>query len=120
MLVPALAVAGPVLVIARSAEVLTVVLNVAVLLAALLSLVVLLTTAVSVSTVLLVTAGLIAATMVIVVLAFFFNDTASTEIYALSLHDALPIYTKVSPAGNVSVTKTFWALDGPLLVTDRV
>src|SRR5438067_9079244 len=23
---------------------------------------------------------------------FFFNDTASTEIYTLSLHDALPIY----------------------------
>src|SRR5258708_29591560 len=26
---------------------------------------------------------------------FFFNDTASTEIYTLSLHDALPIYTCV-------------------------
>src|SRR2546427_6364948 len=25
---------------------------------------------------------------------FFFNDTATTEIYTLSLHDALPIYTK--------------------------
>src|SRR2546427_2182092 len=25
-------------------------------------------------------------------LAFFFNDTATTEIYTLSLHDALPIY----------------------------
>src|SRR2546427_479223 len=24
-------------------------------------------------------------------LSFFFNDTATTEIYALSLHDALPI-----------------------------
>src|SRR5438874_7307257 len=24
---------------------------------------------------------------------FFFNDTASTEIYTLSLHDALPIFT---------------------------
>src|SRR5436309_10530902 len=24
---------------------------------------------------------------------FFFNDTAPTEIYTLSLHDALPIYT---------------------------
>jgi len=23
---------------------------------------------------------------------FFFNDTATTEIYTLSLHDALPIY----------------------------
>src|SRR3712207_7603339 len=26
---------------------------------------------------------------------FFFNDTATTEIYTLSLHDALPIYIKV-------------------------
>src|SRR2546427_10039733 len=28
---------------------------------------------------------------------FFFNDTATTEIYTLSLHDALPIYPRVSP-----------------------
>ena len=27
-----------------------------------------------------------------VILSFFFNDTATTEIYTLSLHDALPIY----------------------------
>src|SRR2546430_5349594 len=27
---------------------------------------------------------------------FFFNDTATTEIYTLSLHDALPIYFVVS------------------------
>src|SRR2546430_11015445 len=26
-------------------------------------------------------------------LFFFFNDTATTEIYTLSLHDALPIWT---------------------------
>src|SRR3712207_7310425 len=26
---------------------------------------------------------------------FFFNDTATTEIYTLSLHDALPIYAAV-------------------------
>src|SRR5438477_12220741 len=26
-------------------------------------------------------------------LFFFFNDTATTQIYTLSLHDALPIYT---------------------------
>ena len=26
--------------------------------------------------------------------SFFFNDTATTEIYTLSLHDALPIYEK--------------------------
>src|SRR6266446_10812430 len=28
----------------------------------------------------------------IVMCFFFFNDTATTEIYTLSLHDALPIY----------------------------
>src|SRR6266567_8143045 len=27
----------------------------------------------------------------LIVLCFFFNDTATTEIYTLSLHDALPI-----------------------------
>src|SRR3712207_8152523 len=27
---------------------------------------------------------------------FFFNDTATTEIYTLSLHDALPIYGKLA------------------------
>src|SRR5260370_39225717 len=26
--------------------------------------------------------------------SFFFNDTATTEIYTLSLHDALPIFRK--------------------------
>src|SRR6266571_6439052 len=31
-------------------------------------------------------------------LVFFFNDTATTEIYTLSLHDALPI--SVQPAGR--------------------
>src|SRR6266404_2751206 len=45
-------------------------------------------------------------------LGFFFNDTATTEIYTLSLHDALPIpYTSstsrlaagVSEAGSTSV-----------------
>ena len=28
-------------------------------------------------------------------LCFFFNDTATTEIYTLSLHDALPILVKL-------------------------
>src|SRR3712207_8405854 len=30
-------------------------------------------------------------------LYFFFNDTATTEIYTLSLHDALPICTATTP-----------------------
>src|SRR2546427_7694385 len=33
---------------------------------------------------------------------FFFNDTATTEIYTLSLHDALPILPRDSP---VSVSR---------------
>src|SRR3712207_7718922 len=28
-------------------------------------------------------------------LSFFFNDTATTEIYTLSLHDALPIFQRL-------------------------
>src|SRR5436309_12627935 len=36
---------------------------------------------------------------------FFFNDTATTEIYTLSLHDALPICTTVS-AGTLRVNNT--------------
>src|SRR3712207_8436896 len=34
-----------------------------------------------------------------ILLVFFFNDTATTEIYTLSLHDALPIYSKL-PMGE--------------------
>src|SRR3712207_9282040 len=30
--------------------------------------------------------------MIEMILFFFFNDTATTEIYTLSLHDALPIF----------------------------
>src|SRR5256885_9519508 len=33
---------------------------------------------------------------------FFFNDTATTEIYTLSLHDALPIY-QIGRAGSPGV-----------------
>src|SRR3712207_6967704 len=32
---------------------------------------------------------------------FFFNDTATTEIYTLSLHDALPIFAAVAVAAGV-------------------
>src|SRR5438270_10708892 len=36
---------------------------------------------------------------VYLILFFFFNDTATTEIYTLSLHDALPIsFTYIDPA----------------------
>src|SRR2546426_4873531 len=33
-------------------------------------------------------------TFVAILFFFFFNDTATTEIYTLSLHDALPIFSK--------------------------
>src|SRR3712207_7074171 len=36
--------------------------------------------------------------MLTVVAFFFFNDTATTEIYTLSLHDALPIFNVALPA----------------------
>src|SRR5688572_32758076 len=44
---------------------------------------------------------------------FFFNDTATTEIYTLSLHDALPIFnafgprTRISPMCETSKRPTF-------------
>src|SRR2546430_17090326 len=41
-------------------------------------------------------------------LFFFFNDTATTEIYTLSLHDALPIS---SPARPVQLIRTPSSLD---------
>src|SRR5688572_33116738 len=36
---------------------------------------------------------------------FFFNDTATTEIYTLSLHDALPILTNLSTECLIQLTK---------------
>src|SRR2546430_11973098 len=44
---------------------------------------------------------------VIVRIFFFFNDTATTEIYTLSLHDALPICVPAHAAADVR-----W--DGPI------
>src|SRR5438552_18122010 len=44
---------------------------------------------------------------------FFFNNTSSTDIYTLSLHDALPIYDVISSFGG----KTSYDADNrPLLV----
>ena len=44
---------------------------------------------------------------------FFFNDTATTEIYTLSLHDALPIFPRIAraydePFGNSSALPTYF------------
>src|SRR3712207_8692167 len=38
---------------------------------------------------------------------FFFNDTATTEIYTLSLHDALPISSM--PRSRILVMKSKWS-----------
>ena len=46
-------------------------------------------------------------------LIFFFNDTATTEIYTLSLHDALPI-SKFRSAGPVQWVKVEVAEEGKL------
>src|SRR5256886_16576739 len=35
---------------------------------------------------------------------FFFNDTATTEIYTLSLHDALPIYAAIAQVAILRFT----------------
>src|SRR3712207_5674098 len=39
--------------------------------------------------------------MILTLCFFFFNDTATTEIYTLSLHDALPISQRFNHAGSV-------------------
>src|SRR5258708_29869434 len=46
---------------------------------------------------------------------FFFNDTATTEIYTLSLHDALPIYCLAQIAGaGAALDQGFRLPFGPL------
>src|SRR2546430_17348682 len=45
---------------------------------------------------------------------FFFNDTATTEIYTLSLHDALPISRGGSPPGGRRLWPASGARPGPL------
>src|SRR2546422_8521470 len=46
---------------------------------------------------------------------FFFNDTATTEIYTLSLHDALPICSDQNSYGNQlqwdSAVESRWPTD---------
>src|SRR3712207_8928113 len=47
------------------------------------------------------------------VCVFFFNDTATTEIYTLSLHDALPIFPReVPPWSTVHHYFRAWRIDG--------
>src|SRR3712207_9485412 len=48
---------------------------------------------------------------VILFIVFFFNDTATTEIYTLSLHDALPISTPSTASGRSSAR---WSSSSPV------
>src|SRR3712207_8556579 len=55
---------------------------------------------------------------------FFFNDTATTEIYTLSLHDALPIWAVsmpgfCSPAGAFSARCSYWTRPSGMIRTIR-
>src|SRR2546430_11196499 len=45
---------------------------------------------------------------------FFFNDTATTEIYTLSLHDALPIYRKGGGNALVIVMSAYGGEDAAI------
>src|SRR2546429_9175668 len=45
---------------------------------------------------------------------FFFNDTATTEIYTLSLHDALPISSRCSPVRRSKCCRSTWASNRPV------
>src|SRR3712207_9057820 len=52
----------------------------------------------------------------VIVFFFFFNDTATTEIYTLSLHDALPIYLHMvfyKPAPKSVMTLNRWGILEP-------
>src|SRR5438445_10134490 len=53
-------------------------------------------------------------------LLFFFNDTATTEIYTLSLHDALPIsFDSTLPQTPIRSRSDLWALNTTLNDPDR-
>src|SRR2546429_8636914 len=44
---------------------------------------------------------------------FFFNDTATTEIYTLSLHDALPISARATVSWTSAYAFAGWGRGGP-------
>src|SRR5258708_24177839 len=50
---------------------------------------------------------------------FFFNDTATTEIYTLSLHDALPIFPLGTQSATVTITTSNGTVNFQVNVTVR-
>src|SRR2546427_12815131 len=54
------------------------------------------------------------------ILFFFFNDTATTEIYTLSLHDALPIWLGFEPRKTFELALGATPILLHLVVTLRV
>src|SRR5436853_2678072 len=62
--------------------------------------------------------------MLLLSLIFFFNDTPTTEIYTLSLHDALPIYSESESSAILKFIDENGTIEGapfnsPVLVKDR-
>src|SRR3989442_8334536 len=53
----------------------------------------------------------------LIIYFFFFNDTATTEIYTLSLHDALPICK--APATCMKARRPVFIVALPAKATDR-
>src|SRR2546430_13743356 len=49
---------------------------------------------------------------------FFFNDTATTEIYTLSLHDALPICRVAFEGAGAKVTKVLIGVNVAVYVAE--
>src|SRR5947208_14887115 len=49
--------------------------------------------------------------VLVILVFFFFNDPATTEIYTLSLHDAFPIYFRERRGGLLHVVKGVLARD---------
>src|SRR5688572_30862404 len=56
--------------------------------------------------------------LLLVSFLFFFNDTATTEIYTLSLHDALPISTGPTPASTSTAVCTSASMPCALYSSD--
>src|SRR5947199_7171304 len=49
---------------------------------------------------------------------FFFNDTPTTEIYTLSLHDALPIFElQAGDASHLAIANIGFGLDGKVVAS---